>query len=54
MGLSTRPKSTITRQKTTQPTEERQIYIRDLSTEIMANERKKLAVNFLTLATNQK
>jgi transposase len=54
MGLSTRPKSTITRQKTTQPTEERQIYIRDLSSEIMANERKTLAVNFLTLATNQK
>ena len=54
MGLSTRPKPNITMKKTTQPTEESQIYIRDLSTEIMANERKKLAVNFLTLATNQK
>lgn len=54
MGLSTRPKSTITMKKITQPTEERQIYIRDLSSEIIANERKKLAVNFLPLASNQK
>ncbi|MDM3851725.1 MAG: helix-turn-helix domain-containing protein [Aphanizomenon gracile PMC627.10] len=54
MGLSTRPKSTITMKKINQATEESQIYIKDLPTEIMANERKKLAVNFLPLASNQK
>ncbi|BAZ85351.1 helix-turn-helix domain-containing protein [Dolichospermum compactum] len=58
IGLSTRqtsrPKSTITMKKINQATEESQIYIKDLPTEIMANERKKLAVNFLPLASNQK
>ena len=58
IGLSTRQtsrsKSTITMKKINQATEESQIYIKDLPTEIMANERKKLAVNFLPLASNQK